>query len=75
MSTWSYKELTEPVKQETDVRQGDSLGQYLLSICTNDIIACVSEETPYVQAVKKKIISSFLHADNLATKSFPQNSL
>jgi hypothetical protein len=75
MSTWSYKELAEPVKQESDVRQGDSLGPYLCSICTNDIIACGSEEKAYVPAVDMQIISPLLSANNLVTGSFPLTSL
>lgn len=67
--------MTELFKHETDVRQGDSLGPYHCSICTNDITACGSEEKAYVPAMDMLIISPLLSANNLVNGSFPLNSL
>lgn len=52
----SYEEITEPEKQETEVKHGCRLGPYLFNEFTNSSIAYISEENPCVQAEEKEII-------------------
>lgn len=55
----SYEEITEPVKQETAVKQGCSLGPYLFNIFTNGNIACISEEKPMHKQWKRKLYKHY----------------
>ena len=47
----------------------------LFNIFANGIIAYISDEKAYKQAVEKQIISLVLPGDNLATESLPPSSL
>jgi hypothetical protein len=47
----------------------------LFNIFANGIIAYISNEKAYEQAVEKQIISVLLPGDNLATVPLPPNSL
>lgn len=62
--------MTEPVKQETDVRLSCILGPYLFNIFTDGITACISEENPHLQAVEKQIILPLLLIDDMAIGTF-----
>jgi len=47
----------------------------LFNIFANGIIAYISDEKAYEEAVEKQIISVLLPGDNLATGSLPPSSL
>lgn len=72
---WNYEKVMGPVRQETGVRQGCSLGPYIFNIFTNSNVAYIREEKPHIQAVEKQVTLALLLADHLANRSFPTNSL
>jgi hypothetical protein len=72
---WNYEKVMGPVKQQTGVRQGCSLGPSLFNIFTNGNVANIHDKMPHIQAVDKQVILALLPTDDLANRSVPTNSL
>jgi hypothetical protein len=62
---WKRDEVTEPIPQETGVRQGCSLSPYLFNIFI-DIIDCVKEGNRHSRVVGELTVPCLLFTDDIA---------